>query len=125
MTRSLSILVVDDDDLVLESVVWLLESLGHRIEAAPSGREALARLQGGLAVDLLMVDQNMPGLSGLETLAAVRAFRPELPVFLATGYRDSDLEATLATFPRTRMVHKPFRAAELQAILAGLEEPAR
>lgn len=117
----MNILLVDDDELILEAVTWLLESLGHQVTVAASGPEGLDLLRGGLPVDLLILDQNMPGLSGLETLAQVRAFRPELQAFVATGYRDDQLTALVEANPRTLVIHKPFRAPDFEQALAKLE----
>jgi len=121
VTQALDILVVDDDELILEAIAWLLENLGHRISTVTSGPAALERLRQGLPVDLLVVDQNMPGLTGLETLEQARRLRPALPAFLATGYRDEALEAELAAYPLALVVHKPMRLADLQAAFHRLE----
>ena len=121
MTQPLKILLVDDDELILEAVAWLLESLGHQVTVAASGMEGLDLLHDGLPADLLILDQNMPGLSGLETLGQVRAFRPALPAFVATGYRDEQLTALVEAHPRTLVIHKPFRAPDFEQALARLE----
>ncbi|MEZ5765954.1 MAG: response regulator [Xanthobacteraceae bacterium] len=67
---SLRILAVDDDPLVLMNVTALLEDLGHSVVEAPSGKAALEILRGGHCIDLLVTDQSMPGMTGVELAAA-------------------------------------------------------
>ena len=65
--RPATILVVDDDALIAMSTVDMLEDLGHTVLEAHSGREALEILRSGTAVDLMMTDQAMPGMTGRGT----------------------------------------------------------
>jgi PAS domain S-box-containing protein len=85
-TRGLAVLAVDDDRLVLMGTVGMLEDLGHTAIEAMSGKAALAILDSGEDVDVLVTDQAMPGMTGTELIRAARAQRPGLPVILATGY---------------------------------------
>ena len=91
--RAATILVVDDDDLVLASTAAVLEDLGHRVVEAASGAAALQALADGLAPDLLITDQAMPSMTGLQLIAEVRRRHPGLPVLLATGYADLPRDA--------------------------------
>ncbi len=72
----MNILVVDDDELIRESMIPMLEIMGHSAQAAPGGLEALELMGAGLAVDLVILDMNMPGMNGLETLARIRRSSP-------------------------------------------------
>jgi len=87
-----------------------------------SGRRALEVLASGQAVDVLVTDQAMPGMTGVELAAAVREKCPELPILLVTGY--ADLPANkLSRWPR---LAKPFQQAQLQtAIDTLLKDSAR
>lgn len=84
----LSILLVDDDGLVLMGTTAMLQDLGHLPLPVGSGREALDALANGHRPDVLVTDQVMPGMTGVELAAAVRRLRPELPIVLATGYAE-------------------------------------
>ncbi|MFO1079786.1 MAG: PAS domain S-box protein [Reyranellaceae bacterium] len=87
--RALTILVVDDDALVLLNTAAMLEDLGHHVTTASSGSDALRLLAApGAACDLLVTDHGMPGMSGLQLMAEARALRPGLPAILATGYAE-------------------------------------
>ncbi|MFN7957657.1 MAG: PAS domain S-box protein [Holophagaceae bacterium] len=118
--RSLSILVVDDDELILESLSGLLHSLGHLPVLTTSGEEALSRLEQGLQVDLVLLDLNMPGLGGGGTLPLLRNTHPEIPILLTTGRADQTAMDLVAAHPRTGLLPKPFCAEELQGHLRHL-----
>jgi signal transduction histidine kinase len=86
--RRLHVLAVDDDMLVLRNITLMLEDIGHTVREAGSGQAALALLQQDARIDLLVTDQNMPGMTGTELVRAARQIRPGLPVVLATGYSE-------------------------------------
>lgn len=108
------ILLVDDDDLIRASVTPMLELLGHQVHTAEGGLEAMALLDGGLDIDLVILDLNMPGLNGAETLAGMLAQNPQQEVLLASGYSDGDLGALMMGRPTVNFIQKPFSIAELQ-----------
>ncbi|MFO1071356.1 MAG: CHASE3 domain-containing protein [Geminicoccaceae bacterium] len=83
--KGLRILVVEDDALVRMSVVDMLRALGHLAEEAATGGDALIRLQGVPAIDLLITDLGLPGMSGQELARAARGLQPRLPILVATG----------------------------------------
>jgi PAS domain S-box-containing protein len=118
--RRATILVVDDDPLIAMSTVGMLEDLGHTVIEAGSGERALEIIEQGHDIDLLMTDQAMPGMTGIQLAEIVRVKRPGLPVLLATGY--ADLPASkLANLPR---LSKPYRQAQLQAEIDKLLDTA-
>ncbi|MDO6414683.1 MHYT domain-containing protein [Sphingomonas sp. BIUV-7] len=112
-----TVLVVDDDPLVLTNTAALLEDLGHRPITAGSGAEALDRLIYDAVPDLVVTDQLMPGMTGLELIARIRADRPGLPVLLVSGYAD----LAPADAPDVHLLTKPFTQRSLaQAVRAAL-----
>ena len=111
------ILVVDDDELIRTSLPPMLEGMGHRVQTASGGMEALRRLEAGLQVDLVILDLNMPGMSGTETLGRLRMFRPGLPVLISTGYQDESAREILEAHPGVRSIQKPFSFLELRTML--------
>jgi nitrogen-specific signal transduction histidine kinase len=118
--RTATILVVDDDPLIAMSTVDMLEDLGHRVIEVNSGKRALEIIDAGQDIDLMMTDQAMPGMTGIQLAEIVRSKRPHLPVLLATGY--TDLPASkLANLPR---LSKPYAQAQLQAEIEKLLDPA-
>jgi PAS domain S-box-containing protein len=117
---NLRILLVDDDELIRESVAPMLEVLGHVVTAAPGGPQALRHLEAGLAVDLVILDMNMPGMNGAEALPLILRLRPELHVLMATGYSDQEIAPLLAGRPRVSSLRKPFSTKEIQAKIGHL-----
>jgi len=110
----LSVLVVDDDSLVLTSTTLLLEDLGHRVISATSGEKALALFDQGEVIDLMITDMAMPQMSGAQLAHAVRLLKPDLPIILATGYAER-LEGFAEKLPR---LPKPFTQLNLVEIIA-------
>jgi PAS domain S-box-containing protein len=114
--RCATILVVDDDPLIAMSIVDMLEDLGHRVIEANSGKRALEIIDAGQMIDLMVTDQAMPEMTGIQLAEIARSTRPNLPVLLATGY--ADLPASrLANLPR---LSKPYQQAQLQAEIEKL-----
>jgi CheY-like chemotaxis protein len=86
--RSLVVLAVDDDGLVLLNTVMMLEELGHIALQANCGKEALDLLRGENAVDLVITDQAMPKMTGVQLAEAIAHEWPNMPIILATGYAE-------------------------------------
>jgi len=118
--RALSVLLVDDDELIRSSLQALLEALGHSARAMASGEDALLSLEAGLPADVVILDLNMPGLGGAGTLPRLRALRPELPVLLATGRADRTALDLVEAHPQVTLLSKPFTMKELQRQLEAL-----
>jgi CheY-like chemotaxis protein len=112
----LAVLVVDDDFLVAMGTVAMLEDLGHSVVEAHSGSRALEVLRSGQEVDLLVTDQAMPGMTGVQLAQAARALRPGLPVLLATGYADLP-DGVGEDLPR---LSKPYQQRQLADQIAAL-----
>jgi CheY-like chemotaxis protein len=111
--RSLSVLVVDDDLLVLDNTAAMLDDLGYAVVEARSGEEALQLLRRTPKIDVVVTDYAMPGMNGLQLAEAVANERHGTPVILSTGY---------AEFPGSVRIHlprisKPFDQAALAAII--------
>ncbi|HEY3874388.1 MAG TPA: response regulator [Candidatus Kapabacteria bacterium] len=87
MTKG-TILWVDDEIDLLRPHIMLLEGRGYAVRTAMSGEDALPMISG---VDLVFLDENMPGIGGLETLERIKAERPETPVVMVTKSEEEDL----------------------------------
>jgi PAS domain S-box-containing protein len=112
---SLKILAVDDDGLVLFNTIAMLEDLGHTALEARSGKEALDIL-GKNTVDLIITDQAMPQMSGMQLIETIRQRWPDLPVILATGYAELPAGA-IQDVPK---LAKPFSEADLANTITKL-----
>ena len=105
---------MDDDELLRAAIPAMLESMGHRVEAVDGGRAALACLERDGAPDLMILDMNMPGMDGLETLRQLRARHRSLPVILATGFLQREAEAAVQADPCALAITKPFSMDDLR-----------
>jgi CheY-like chemotaxis protein len=112
--RSLTILAVDDDSLVLLNTAAMLEDLGHTVLEATSGKKALEILRREDRIDLVITDQAMPGMTGSDLAAAIRAEKPGLPIILATGFA----ELPPGTDEGLPKLSKPFRQQQLAEVIA-------
>lgn len=100
--RARLVAVVDDDDSVRDSIRFLLEMADYSVRAYDSPLRLLA--DGWRALDCLIVDQHMPGITGLEVLARLRGEGASLPVVLITGSISADLERRAAELGARVMV---------------------
>jgi len=116
-----SILIVDDESGILQTLEILLRAEGFTPHVARGGREALEKIPQ-LSPDIVLTDVRMPQVTGVEVLAAARAHDPEVPVILMTA------QATLQTAMQAvnegafYYIQKPFRNDELVAILRRAAE---
>jgi PAS domain S-box-containing protein len=115
-SRPLVVLAVDDDSLVLFNTVAMLEELGHEVLEATSGKAALDHFQKRPDIDLIVTDQAMPGMTGLQLANAARTLRPEIRILIATGYAELPREADQAL----GRLAKPFRQQDLVDAIAGI-----
>ena len=113
--RDLHVLAIDDDPLVLVNTVAMLADLGHHPVAATSAEEGLTLLKSDLAFDLVISDQAMPGMTGVELAQQAAKLRPDLPFLLATGYAELS-PGDGAELPK---LSKPFTQAQLATCVAG------
>lgn len=124
-SASWRILLVDDDPDVRFLTERMLKREGHSVASVDCGQAALERL-GKEVPDLVVMDQNMPGMDGIQTLAKIRETWPTLPVLISSGQPDiQDWPCFQA--PGTAVIAKPFDLAELKAKLlefAGRGESA-
>jgi len=86
--RPLLIVVVDDDQLVLVNTTAMLEDFGHKVIEASSGAQALELIRANPKVDLVITDQAMPQMSGMQLIAAMQVEWPQIPVLLVSGYAE-------------------------------------
>ncbi|MBS7588405.1 MHYT domain-containing protein [Ancylobacter defluvii] len=108
------VLVVDDDQLVLSATAAMIEDLGYQVVEASSGNEALMLLANGEIFDVVLTDQAMPGMTGLQLAAAIGERFPLLPIILGTGYAQLPDGADA----RFRRLAKPFGQDALDRVLS-------
>lgn len=110
----LTVLVADDDALVLMNTAALLEDLGHEVVEAYSGGDALQKFRNRGDIDLIITDQAMPNMTGTQLIEAIDQARPGIPVIIASGYGEGvDLPGR-----RVERLGKPFDQARLARSIA-------
>jgi len=108
------ILMVDDDQILLETAVEQLQSLGYEVVPAVSAAEALAALERHDDIDLLFTDVVMPGdLTGRVLAEKATELRPGLKVLFASGYFEGALIGKGELEPDVKFIAKPFRRKAL------------
>jgi PAS domain S-box-containing protein len=118
---SLRVLLVDDDELIRDAVKELMAVMGHRLDVAACGEEALRKVEAGLRPDVVILDMNMPGLGGTGTIPPLRALLPAVPILVATGRTDQGTLDLVAGCPGLALLPKPFSMTELQKHLGPME----
>ena len=119
-----TILAVDDEPFVLESVALLLDSFGYNVVACNHPGEALAKLQSN-RFDIVLTDINMPGMSGIELLGKIRSFNTEIPVILMTAYADLDVAIDAIKNGAFDFLLKPFKSQYLVKCMERAVEHGR
>jgi PAS domain S-box-containing protein len=120
-----TVLLVEDEELVLRFTSQLLQKLGYEVIGAARAEDALALIDQGRAFDLLLTDVLLPGMDGLELFRRAAVARGAFPVVFMSGYTDNvlaekGLEETGAAF-----LQKPFSHDELAAkVRAALDAHA-
>lgn len=121
-----TILLVDDEIENLKSLSEVLSRFGYRVIAKPDGREALAALQEGAAVDLVITDYRMPNMDGLEFLTQLRRVAPSVPTIMLTAYGVVETYLKSLSLGVFEYINKPVKAKELGMIVkAALDSSAQ
>jgi len=108
------VLVVDDEPAVRELINVVLASHGFRVCVARDGTEALRIFKElGRALSMVVIDLQLPGMSGLEVVRAIRDQDQGLPVVVASGRLDDRLLVELKQVEVTAFLSKPFTVAQL------------
>lgn len=109
-----TILLVEDDPLVLEPARALLDRSGYRVLTARGGDEAMQIASTcGHPIDLVLTDVAMPGMNGDELGARMRGVNPGVRIIYMTGYSGATLLARGAAVPAVRILEKPFSSSDL------------
>jgi CheY-like chemotaxis protein len=130
--RGTHVLIVEDDDEMRKMLAFVLRGNGYRVTEERDGCQALEYLGdlllGGKpesAPQLILIDQCMPGVCGLDVIQATRTAGMGIPAILITAFGDADIHSRAYALGATPVLDKPFEMAELLAIVQRLAAPAR
>jgi CheY-like chemotaxis protein len=113
------ILVVDDDDLVCETISMLLQCDGHQVDSASNGKQALAAFDAS-TFDLVITDFFMPAMKGDELAAAIKLRSPGQPVIMISAYPEKLQTPDRPMHSVDFLLGKPFEMDNLRAAITML-----
>jgi PAS domain S-box-containing protein len=117
-TRSLRVMVVDDEPMVRDMVRDILEADGHEVTACEDGQEAVALFEKAPhKYDLAILDMVMPRMNGAETYRALRRIRPDVTAILSSGYSIDHQAQSLMSEGVAGFIQKPFESDRLLKLI--------
>ena len=120
-TLTRTVLLVDDEKMVLEVGKAILQRLGHEVVTAESGEEALDQFNTHRdAIGCVVLDLTMPGMDGKETFKQMRSLDPEVPIIIASGLSADQVASQFNTDPATAVIQKPYQVADLSATIQSI-----
>jgi CheY-like chemotaxis protein len=109
-----TIMLVDDEKLILDVGQRMIQKLGYEAITAQGGEQALALFnQGDQSIDLVILDMIMPGLSGGDTFDRLKALAPETKVILSSGYSLNGEATAILERGCNGFIQKPFNMKQL------------
>jgi len=115
-----TVLLVDDEEMVLSSVSDMLESMGLKVHLARDGRQAVAKVQKeGGSLDLVLMDITMPQMDGLEAFRQIRLLDARLPVILSSGYTEHESIQDGMDQQASSFLQKPYSIHDLYAMVTS------
>ncbi|WP_051305591.1 ABC transporter substrate-binding protein [Desulfogranum mediterraneum] len=121
LTGSEHILLVDDETMLVDLGRIMLKRLGYRVTGVSSSTEALRIFQEQPhAIDLVITDQTMPGMTGLDLAREMLRLRPGVPIILATGYSSIVAEKDVRALGIKGFVMKPLLKKEIASLIRTL-----
>lgn len=129
MSRKIRVLLVEDNLINQKVISRIIEKLPDTaVQAVPSGEEAVERLEDE-QFDLVLMDVQLDGMSGLETIEKIRAFersatRADVPVAVLSGYSDAEQERKAKEAGADLYLLKPVDIEELKRLLEEVRSPS-
>lgn len=115
MTSPRRVLIVEDEANVRRVMQMALESSGHTVSGAPDGPAGLERFGNGAGFDVVILDQRMPGMEGLEVLRQIKTRTTAVPVIMVTAFASIELAVDAMKLGATDFIRKPLTPEVLRA----------
>jgi DNA-binding response OmpR family regulator len=120
-TRQPTVLLVEDDELVRDAMTRILVREGYLVLTASTGHDAIGLLKTPLSpIDVVLLDVNLPDVSGKDLCARLRQMHPNMPVVVCTGEAAPDETAELLKLGVNRYFCKPIAMEELLATVEAV-----
>jgi DNA-binding NtrC family response regulator len=110
---SINFLLVDDEELFIETIAERLRKRGFYVDCALSGTEALTRLEKNNKIDVVVLDVQMPDISGISTLKQIKTKYPLVEVIMLTGYATINSAVEALKLGAFGYLTKPFELKDL------------
>ena len=117
MAEPISVLLVDDEEMFLQSIARVLKRKGMTIHTAPDGPTALNMLGTG-QFDVIVLDVRMPGMDGLTALGEIRRREPDLPVVVLSGHIQLDQVGKAVSGGAVEVLLKP---CPIETLVSAIE----
>jgi FixJ family two-component response regulator len=121
MEKPIRVLLVDDEERFVSNLAKLLNGRGFEARTASNGEAAVAAVDGGAPIDVVLLDVRMPGMDGIETLRRIKESAPELEVVMLTGH--ADVETGIAAM-REGALDYLMKPCEIEDLVEKLREAA-
>ena len=120
-----TILLVDDEAVIAEITKEILEMLGYRTLLAGSGQEAISVFtEKHAAINLVILDMVMPGMSGAKVFEALRSLKPDIKIIVYSGYFINDEIQSLLDRGGCEFIQKPFSIEALSEKIREMMDPS-
>jgi len=121
-----TVLLVDDESIVIDVGKKMLQKLGYRVITVDSGERAVDAIrQKSAEIDLVILDMIMPGIDGGKTFDAIRGIKPDIPVILSSGYSLEGQATEIMQRGCNGFIQKPFNISQLSKIIRkNLNDPS-
>ncbi|MCU0610090.1 MAG: ATP-binding protein [Chitinispirillaceae bacterium] len=125
-----TVLVMDDEEVIRETVSVMLENFGYSVLLARNGQEAVAlyknETSGGRTIVAMILDITVPGgMGGIATVAEIRKLGAETPVFVSSGYSEDPAMMIPANFGFTASIRKPYTSSDLSELFNAWVKTSR
>ncbi len=121
-----TILIVDDEDMIINVAKAMLEKLGYRLIVAKSGKEAInAVTTMGDNIHIVILELIMPEVDGAETFDRIQEIQPEIPVMLSSGYSTNGKASGIMRKGCNGFIQKPFSISELSLQVRKILDEAK
>jgi Response regulator containing CheY-like receiver, AAA-type ATPase, and DNA-binding domains len=113
-----TILLVEDEELLVESVCHLLKSKGYKVYTAIDGKEAVKLYeQHRQKIDLVITDMGLPGITGKDEFKKLREMNPGVKVVLASGFFEPEIKLELLKAGANGFIQKPYTPDDILQII--------
>ncbi len=123
MTKA-KVLVIDDDQIVLDSISQVLTDENYDVDVTLRGREGLERAIRK-DYDIVLIDIRMPDIGGIRVLRGIKRNRPALPLVIITGYATAPSVVMAKELGAAGFIEKPFEPEELLRTVASALQTAK